>query len=175
MADFEIVQLSATEAQERSPELAEILIDAVHSGASVSFMLPFAEPEAIAFWQKIFPRIASGDILLLVALLGGQAVGTVQLHLVTPPNQDHRADVAKLLVHRRAHRRGMARALMLRLEQEAIQRGRSLLTLDTMTDSAAEQLYLSLGFTRFGVIPDYARWPDGPMGDTSFFFKNLSR
>ncbi len=174
MADFEIVRLSPTEAEARSPELAEILMDAVYGGASVSFMLPFTEPEAIGFWQKIFPRIASDDILLLVALLDGQAVGTVQLHLATPPNQNHRADVAKLLVHRRAHRRGMARALMLRLEQEAMQRGRSLLTLDTMTDSAAEQLYLSLGFTRFGMIPNYACWPDGSLGDTSFFYKILS-
>lgn len=170
---FEIVQLSAAEAEVRSPELAEILVDVVNGGASVSFMLPFGEVEAIAFWQKIFPRVADGDVLLLAAILEGQAVGTVQLHLSTPPNQDHRADVAKLLVHRRARRLGVARALMQRLELEAVQRGRSLLTLDTMTDSPAERLYLSLGFTRIGVIPDYARWPDGPLGNTSFFFKDL--
>lgn len=171
--NYQIVEIDAAEATARLPELSEILVDAVTSGASVSFMMPFTATEAIAYWQTILPAVAQGDKILLVALVEGRAVGTVQLSLTTPPNQSHRADVAKLLVHHQAKRQGIARSLMQRLEKVALSQGRTLLTLDTMTDSIAEGLYLSLGYVLVGKIPNYAYFPDGSLGDTSFLYKHL--
>lgn len=171
--NYQIVEIDAAEATARLPELSEILVDAVTSGASVSFMMPFTATEAIAYWQTILPAVAQGDKILLVALVEGRAVGTVQLSLTTPPNQSHRADVAKLLVHHQAKRQGIARSLMQRLEKVALSQGRTLLTLDTMTDSIAEGLYLSLGYVLVGKIPNYAYFPDGSLGETSFLYKQL--
>lgn len=173
-ASYQIVELGVAEAESRLPELAEILLDAVAGGASVSFMSSFSHSEAVTYWSGIVSQLARGETVLLAALVDDRAVGTVQLHLGTPPNQNHRADVAKLLVHRSARRQGMARALMQHLEAVARQHDRTLLTLDTMTGSGAEQLYLSLGYVLVGVIPDYACFPDGELGDTSFFYKQLS-
>ncbi|HET6519840.1 MAG TPA: GNAT family N-acetyltransferase [Geminicoccaceae bacterium] len=173
MTPPEVVALAAPEAGARLRELAAILVDAVEGGASVSFMLPFRHEEALAYWRGLLPAVAAGRTVLLAALIGGAAVGTVQLGLATPPNQPHRADVAKLLVHRRARRRGVGRALMARVEDEARRRGRTLLTLDTLTGGEAERLYLALGYVRAGVIPGYARLPTGPLGDTSIFYKHL--
>ena len=156
--------------------LAAVLHACVHAGASVSFVLPFSHADAKAFWEsKVFPAVQSGLCRVLVARSAGQIVGTVQLDLATPPNQPHRAEVRKLLVHPDARRRGIARALMLALEREARETRRNLLTLDTVTGGAAEPLYLSLGYVKVGVIPRYAVRPDSPELDaTTIMYKQLA-
>jgi len=169
-----IVRLDVVAAEHRLPELAEILADCVAGGASVNFMQPFPPAAAETWWRGLLPRIASGDIVLLAALHDGRAMGTVQLHLGTPPNQPHRADVAKMLVHRQARQRGLARALMLAAEDEARKAGRWLLTLDTVTGGSASFLYRNLGYRQVGTIPDYALMPDGPLCSTEIFYKRLS-
>ena len=169
----QIIELDSLAAQARLTELAEILVDVVAGGASVSFMSPFSQAEAIEYWQGIIASVEREKTVLLVALLGDRAVGTVQLQLATPPNQPHRADVAKLLVHRSARRQGIARALMQQIEVVAQQHDRTLLTLDTLTNSAAERLYLSIGYVPVGVIPHYAYYPNGVLADTCVFYKQL--
>jgi len=153
-----LIALGPADLDQRLGDLAAILHACVLDGASVGFVLPFAPAEAAAFFRdKVRPRLAAGERLLLAAEIDGRLAATVQLGLDTPANQPHRAEVAKLLVHPRARRRGLARALMGRLEAEARARGRSLLTLDTRTGDMAEPLYLSLGFQPAGVIPGYCR------------------
>jgi len=148
--------------------LAEVLLDAVAGGASVSFMADLTKAQAIAYWRKI---IADSQRVVLVA---GERDGTATLVLETPPNQPHRADLAKMLVHRRARRHGLGRALFDAICDEARRRGRTLLTFDTMAGSAAERLYLSSGCVKVGEIPQYALWPDGTgPGATSIFYKRL--
>lgn len=169
----QILELVSVAAETRINELADILVDAVRSGASVSFMSPFDQDQSLHYWQTRLPAIATGDIVLLGAIWENRLVGTVQLDLVTPPNQHHRANVAKLLVHRDARRRGIGRALMQQIEQVARSHNRHLLVLDTMTGSAAEALYRSLGYMQIGIIPNYAYYPNGTIGDTTFFYKPL--
>lgn len=170
----QIIELDSIAARSRLTELAEILVDVVASGASVSFMSPFSKADAIEFWQGVIASVERGQTILLAALMGDRAVGTVQLQLATPPNQPHRADVAKLLVHPCARRQGIARALMQQIEVVAQQHDRTLLTLDTLTGSVAERLYLSIGYVPVGVIPGYAYYPDGiNLGDTCVFYKQL--
>jgi ribosomal protein S18 acetylase RimI-like enzyme len=154
--------------------LAAILADAVAGGASVSFMAPFGEADARAFWQRLVPLVASGETLLLGGFVDGRLLGTVQLALATPPNQPHRGEIRKLLVHRAARRRGLASALMRAAEAEAARRCRTLLTLDTVAGSPAERLYVALGYAVVGVIPDYALWPDGPFCDAAILYKRLA-
>ena len=138
--------------------LAEVLHAVVHHGAGVSFIVPFPVEDARAFWlEKVVPGVYAGTRRVLVAREAGRIVGTVQFELAWPPNQPHRADVAKLLVHPAARRRGIARALMLALESLARAEGRTLLTLDTWTGGPAEALYRSLGYVVVGVIPRFAR------------------
>jgi len=153
--------LTAEEVTERTAELGGVLLDAVEGGASVSFMAGFTRAEAEAFYAKAAREAAAGRRIVFAAFDGEALVGTVQLLLDTPPNQPHRAEIAKMLVHRSARRRGHARALMLAAEAEARARGRTLLTFDTMAGSAAEKLYLGLGYVRVGEIPRYALYPDG--------------
>lgn len=155
--------------------LGTVLHACVHAGASVSFVLPFSHDDAKAFWRtKVLSAVQSGACLVLVARCAGQILGTVQLDLGTPPNQPHRAEVRKLLVHPDWRRRGIARALMLVLEQEARGAHRHLLTLDTVTGGFAEPLYLSLGYVKVGVIPRYAVRPDSPELDpTTIMYKEL--
>lgn len=137
--------------------LGEVLHACVHAGASVSFVLPFSREEARAFWQEqVLPAVEAGKRRVVLARVAGEIVGTVQLDLATPPNQPHRAEVKKLLVHPEARRRGIARALMQAVEEEARAEGRTLLTLDTVTGGAAERLYRSLGYVAAGGIPGYA-------------------
>lgn len=156
------------------PALSEILADCVCGGASVNFMLPFDTAAAERYWRRELPRVGSGEILLLVARENdGSAVGTVQLHPALRPNQDHRADVAKLLVHGRARGRGVAAALMAAVEQAALELGRPLLVLDTVPGTAADRLYRRLGWQAVGSIPGFARMPDGPLCDTTLFYKWL--
>jgi ribosomal protein S18 acetylase RimI-like enzyme len=138
--------------------LGEILHAVVHDGAGVSFVVPFSLDEGRAFWRDaVLPDLRAGTRRVLLARDDGNIIGTVQLALAVPPNQRHRAEVLKLLVHPRARRRGIARALMIALEPIARAEGRTLLTLDTWTGSAAETLYRSLGYVVVGVIPRYAR------------------
>ena len=138
--------------------LGEVLHAVVHGGAGVSFFVPFSLDEACAFWRdKVLPGVCTRTRRVLVARRDARIVGTVQLDLAVPPNQQHRAEVAKLLVHPAARRRGVARALMMALETIARSEGRTLLTLDTVTGSSAEPLYRSLGYIAAGVIPRYAR------------------
>jgi ribosomal protein S18 acetylase RimI-like enzyme len=138
--------------------LGDILHAVVHDGAGVSFVVPFSLDDGRSFWvEKVLPGVRAGTRRVLVARSGGRILGTVQLDLATPPNQPHRAEVLKLLVHPSARRRGIARALMIALEDVARTAGRSLLTLDTWTGGAAESLYQSLGYVTVGVIPRYAR------------------
>jgi ribosomal protein S18 acetylase RimI-like enzyme len=138
--------------------LGDILHAVVHNGAGVSFIVPFSVDDGRRFWvEKVLPGVRAGTRRVLVARRSGRIVGTVQIDLAMPPNQQHRAEVVKLLVHPSARRRGIARALMLAVETLAQAERRTLLTLDTWTGGHAEDLYVSLGYVRVGVIPRFAR------------------
>ena len=154
-------------------QLADVLVDCVEGGASVSFMLPLSHARAMSFWRGVAAGIATGERALLVAEDALGICGTVQLVLAQPDNQPHRADVAKMLVHRRARRHGLGEALMLAVESLAQESGRTLLVLDTVTGGAAERLYARLGWERVGVIPDYALFPDGGLVATTVFYRRL--
>ncbi|QEL56211.1 GNAT family N-acetyltransferase [Chromobacterium paludis] len=175
MAQREIFALDAEQAEAWLPELAELLHACVHDGASIHFVLPFSVAQAAAFWRdKTLPGVAGGGRVLLAALLDGRLAGSAQLDCDTPPNQPHRAEVCKLLVHPDCRRQGIARALMAELENQARRRGRSLLTLDTASGDKAEPLYLSLGYQEAGRIPGYA-W-DGrgeKLQATTLMYKTL--
>lgn len=155
--------------------LGRLLHDCVQAGASVGFVLPFSREEATTYWRdRVLPAVQSGSTLLWVAHLGARVIGTVQLGLAAFPNQAHRADVAKLLVHPEARRRGIARALMTALEAEAVRRGRTLLTLDTRGGDMAEPLYRSIGYDTAGEIPGYCRHPsDDRLEATTLMYKRL--
>jgi GNAT superfamily N-acetyltransferase len=152
--------------------LTDLLIDCVDGGASVSFMQPLTRERALAFWRRIGEGVASGERVLLVAEDEQGLVGTVQLILDQPDNQPHRADVAKMLVHRRARRRGWGERLMRAAEREAQAVGKTLLVLDTAS-ADAERLYARLGWQRAGVIPGYALLPQGGLCDTTYFYRRL--
>jgi len=155
--------------------LADVLHAVVHTGAGVSFIVPFSIDDARAFWlEKVLPGVRAGTRRVVVARLGERIVGTVQLDIATPPNQQHRAEVAKLLVHPDARRHGIARALMLALETIAWSERRTLLTLDTWAGSTAEHLYRSLGYVAVGVIPRFARGSLTPeLEGTTIMYKEL--
>ena len=153
-------------------QLAELLSDAVESGASVSFMKPFPVAAARDWWKGTLER-ADPRAIVLVARDDLGIAGSVSLHPAWPPNQPHRADITKLLVHRRARRRGVGRALMLEIEARAHAAGFTLLTLDTVRGDPGEQLYANAGWQRVGVIPDYALYPDGRPCDTVVFYKKV--
>ena len=157
---IEIVRLDEVGLLTHLDGMAEVLHACVHDGANVGFILPFDLKQARAFWvEKIAPGLASGKRIVLIAKLDGQVAGTVQLSIDTPPNQPHRADVSKLLVHPKYRQLGIGRALMQQVESYGTNVGRRLLTLDTAT-GIAENLYLSLGYERAGHIPGYAREPN---------------
>jgi GNAT superfamily N-acetyltransferase len=155
--------------------LADVLIDCVEGGASVSFMLPLTRDRAVAFWRRVAQGVAAGERALLVAEDAGGICGTVQLALDVPENQPHRADLAKMLVHRRARRRGLGAALMRAAEAAALDCGRTLLVLDAVTDGDAARLYERLGWQRVGVIPEYALFPQGGLCDTTVYYRHLDR
>ncbi len=152
--------------------LADVLIDCVEGGASVSFMHPLTPSAARAFWSGVAAGVAAGDRALVVAEDETGIIGTVQLLLAQPPNQPHRADLSKLLVHRRARRRGVGAALMETVEETARDCGKTLLVLDTAA-SDAERLYERMGWVRVGTVPDYALLPRGGLCATTFFYKAL--
>ncbi|MBS0562609.1 MAG: GNAT family N-acetyltransferase [Proteobacteria bacterium] len=166
--------MDAAAAASAVPALAEVLRACVLGGASVSFMPPFPIEEARAFWRRMAKQVAMGERILLGAYADGALVGTVTVDLGLPPNQPHHGAVQKLLVHPHGRRRGLARALMRRAEQEALAAGRTLLTLDTARGSAAEALYRDENWTEVGVIPHFAMNPDGSWCDTVIFYKHLA-
>jgi GNAT superfamily N-acetyltransferase len=174
-AAADIVVLDGAISDAALDQLASVLADCVEGGASVSFMSPFSQADGLAFFRKVAGSVAAGDTVLLAARLVGKIVGTVQLGLDTPPNQPHRADIKKLLVHRSARGHGVGAALMARVEQEARARGRWLLVLDTVPGENGYRLYTREGWTRSGIIPDYALFPDGRLCDTAVFWKRLER
>jgi GNAT superfamily N-acetyltransferase len=166
------IVLDAAAAKAAIGELGEVLADCVAGGASVSFMLPYSRADAAKFFETVIAAVAACETVLVAAKLDGRIVGSVQLGLDMPPNQPHRGDIKKLLVHRSARNQGIGAALMVRAEQEAKARGRTLLVLDTAGDEA-ERLYVRRGWQRVGVIPDYAMWPGGGFCDTTFFWKRI--
>jgi GNAT superfamily N-acetyltransferase len=153
--------------------LADLLIDCVEGGASVSFMHPLTRDRAVAFWRRVAEGVAAGARALLVAEDGRGVCGTVQLVLEQPENQPHRADLSKMLVHRRARRQGLGAALMRAAEATARECGKTLLVLDAVTGGDAERLYGRLGWVRVGVIPGYALMPRGEPCSTTVFYRNL--
>lgn len=165
--------LSPTEAEAAVPDLADILIDCVHGGASVGFMAPMSRETAEGFWRGVAAGVASGSRILLVAEVGGQIAGTVQVVFAGSENQPHRADVSKMLVHSRARRQGLGAALLRAAEAEAKRAGRTVLVLDTHAGSAAEHLYAGLGWVRVGVIPKFALMPVEGYCDTMYFYRHL--
>jgi GNAT superfamily N-acetyltransferase len=174
-AKAEIVSLDAPVGETALRQLADVLVDCVAGGASVSFMSPFSHDQAFAFFRKAAASVASGDVVLLAAKLDGRIVGTVQLGLNTPPNQPHRAEIMKLLVHRSARGHGVGAALMARAEEEARRKRRWLLVLDTVPGENGHRLYLRGGWTQTGLVPDYAMFPDGRLCDTAIMWKRLDR
>ncbi|HXP77689.1 MAG TPA: GNAT family N-acetyltransferase [Stellaceae bacterium] len=152
--------------------LALVLIDCVEGGASVGFMHPVTMPKALAFWRRVARDVESGARALLIAEDAAGIVGTVQIVLDQPENQPHRADISKMLVHRRARRRGIGAALMRAAEDAARECRKSLLVLDTASGDA-ERLYARLGWTLVGIIPEYALWPGGGFCSTSVFYRKL--
>lgn len=154
-------------------QLADVLIDCVEGGASVSFMAPLTRDRALAFWRRVAEDTNGGRRALIVAEDAHGVCGTVQLIFDLPENQPHRADLAKMLVHRRARRQGIAAALVRAAEATALACGKTLLVLDTVTGSTADRLYTRLGWVRVGEVPEYALMPDGAPCPTTFFYRKL--
>jgi acetyltransferase len=168
-----IVSLSAEEAEGAIAQLAELLIDAVESGASIGFMPPLREGEALLYWHGVIAAMREGARVLLAAVEDERIAGSVQLALETRANGNHRAEAMKLFVHRRARRRGLAKALMAEVEQTAIRLERTLLVMDTRKGGEAEKMCQSLGYVPYGEVPNYARSSDGRLHTTVFFYRQL--
>ena len=170
---FRIRRLTPSQAHEATNSLAEVLADCVDGGASVGFMAGTTLPEAAAFWRG---QLGAADSRAVLVAEDGEGIfGVVQVVPAWQPNQPHRVDVSKLLVHRRGRRRGAAEALMRAAESAARDMRRPLMVLDTVTDSPADRLYVKLGWTPSGVIPGYALMPDGAPCDATFFYKALGQ
>lgn len=169
-----IDRLSAADLPALSGDLADLVCDAVEDGSSIGFLAPPDRAGIAAWWEGTAPAVAEGEAMLWVAREdGGRIVGTVQLRRGGMPNGRHRAEVAKLIVHRDARGRGLGRALLELAEREAAAAGISLLVLDTQTGSPAERLYRSAGWTEDGTIPDYAADTAGVLRPTTLFHKKL--
>jgi ribosomal protein S18 acetylase RimI-like enzyme len=173
MSGVEILRLEGSALDEHLDGLAAVLADCVAGGASVSYLEPFGHADARAAFEGFAEEAKRGRRIVLAALDADRVVGTVQVVLALPPNQPHRGEIAKLLVHRDARRRGIAERLMDEAEVQAVAAGRTLLVLDTVTGDPAERLYSRLGWTRVGEIPNYALYPDGRPCSTTFFWKEL--
>lgn len=154
-------------------DLIGVLTDCVDGGASVNFMHPMTREKAESFWRRVAESLARGERALIVAEDSDSIVGTAQAVWATPENQPHRADIAKMLVHRRARRSGVGAALLAAAEDAARAAGRTLLVLDTASPEA-ERLYEHGGWQRVGAIPKYALLPDGPFVASVFFYKDIS-
>ena len=170
---IEIRRLSSSAVEEHLDALADVLVDCVAGGASVSYLAPFSHREARTAFRAFGTEVERGSRVVLAAFASRELVGTVQLILALAPNQPHRAEIAKLLVRRSARRQGIGRLLMERAETEARAEGKTLLVLDTAS-GAAERLYERLGWTRVGVIPGYALYPNGRLCDTTILWKSLA-
>ncbi|MBO0698628.1 MAG: GNAT family N-acetyltransferase [Zavarzinella sp.] len=168
-----IERLSGSNAAAFRTGLVALLRDAVADGASVGFLHPVPEPDAIAYWEQVFADADAGRRLLIVARDGDRLLGSVQLSLPRQPNAAHRAEVEKLLVHTGSRRRGLGRALMLATEDAAAALGRHLLVLDTRAGDPAGRLYEQLGYVRAGVIPGYARASSGRLHGTAIYYHDL--
>ncbi|MEX0308039.1 MAG: N-acetyltransferase family protein [Ruegeria sp.] len=157
-------------------DLTDILHRCVHTGASIGFILPFSRDAARSYWQdRVRPGLHTGTLDLFIAYGEGRVQGTVQLIPAAMPNQPHRADVAKLLVHPEARRRGIGRALMAALESRSVELGKTMLVLDTRSTDPSRILYQSMGFQIAGEIPDYCRNPfEDRLEPTTYMFKKLS-
>ena len=172
--DVSVRRIEANEAADCVDALADVLVDCVEGGASVNFMLPLPRERALAFWRGVAEGVARNERVLLVAEdRDGQILGTVQMIPAQPENQTHRADIAKLLVHRKARRRGIAQRLMTAVEDVAREEGKTVLVLDTLTGGDAERLYERAGWQRVGMVPMYALMPDGEFCATTFYYKHL--
>jgi GNAT superfamily N-acetyltransferase len=170
---MDIRRVSADEAAGLAPNLAALLQDAVHSGASVGFLPPLSDDEAMRYWQDVCLALRGPYRRLLIATVDRVVAGAVQLNLESRPNGSHRAEVAKLLVHSAYRRRGIGRALMEAVEAEARAAGRTTLVLDTLEGAPSEQMYYGLGYTKAGIIPAYARVADGSLQATVVMYKLL--
>jgi GNAT superfamily N-acetyltransferase len=165
--------LTAAECDLWNGSLADLLIDAVDSGASVGFLPPLGREEAEGYWRGVAAEVRGGDRVLLAAIDGAGVAGTVQLACESRANGRHRAEACKLFVHRRARRQGLARRLLAALEGAARERGITLLLMDTRKGGEAERLCESLGYTRWGEVPEYARSANGELHTTVFFYRRL--
>ena len=165
--------MSPEQAEAAIGKLAELLMDAVESGASIGFMPPLREREAMDYWHEVIAAVREGSRILLVAVENGGIEGSVQLALEMRANGNHRAEVMKLFVHRRSRGRGLARRLMIEAEATASRLGRTLLVMDTRKGGEAEKLCESLGYIRFGEVPGYARSGNGDLHTTVFFYRQL--
>lgn len=174
MSEITIRTLNVGDTAPALTALCGVLADCVEGGASVGFLSPYTPQDALDYWQGVSDSVAGGGTVLIVAEQDGEIVGTVQLGLAAMPNQPHRADLKKLLVHRKARGLGVSRLLMAAAEREALAHGRDVLVLDTATGSPAEALYERFGWQRVGVIPRYALMPDGSDCATTFFYKSLT-
>ncbi|MBX3389066.1 MAG: GNAT family N-acetyltransferase [Phycisphaeraceae bacterium] len=155
-------------------QLSDVLLDCVEGGASVSFMLPMTREKARAFWQKVAIGVAANERVLLIAEDAHGVCGTVQLILDLPENQPHRADLAKMLVHRRMRRCGLGAALMKAAEAAALECGKTLLVLDAVTGGDAARLYERLGWVKVGDVPNFALFPDGRKCGTTYYYRALA-
>ena len=158
---------------EHVAELADVLLDCVEGGASVGFMSPLDLAKALAFWNEAAAAVGRGERALVIAEDETGIVGVVQLVLALPENQPHRAHLTKMLVLRRARRQGVGRALLVAAESVAVECGRTLVVLDTVSGSDAERLYVTLGWQRVGTIPGYALWPNGDPCDSTVYYREL--
>ena len=174
MADAIQVRVLQTLGEREIRGLSDVLIDCVEGGASVSFMLPMPRAKAEAYWHSVAASMADGERKVLAAEdPEGVMLGTVQVVLDQPENQPHRGDIAKMLVHRRARKQGVGAALLAAAERSALESGKTLLVLDTVTGSDGYRLYQRHGWQRVGEIPNYALWPDGRLCPTTVFYKSL--
>ncbi|MEU6727574.1 GNAT family N-acetyltransferase [Nonomuraea wenchangensis] len=170
---YAIDLLPAEEFDAAIKDLAALLADAVDDGASVGFLSPFGLEEAAAWWRAQAPAVAAGTLQVWVARDASGVAGTIGLALATKPNSRYRGEIIKLMVHRDARGRGLSRALLATAERAALAAGVHLLMLDTETGSTAEHVYLTGGWTRYGIVPGYAASPDGTPAACSFFYKDL--
>ncbi|PRX96717.1 GNAT family N-acetyltransferase [Allonocardiopsis opalescens] len=173
-APHTIVRLSAADFARSVKALADLFAEVVADGASLGFVLPFGQEEAADWWRSRQEAVAAGTLAVWAAHGPGGLAGTIGLARETRPNGRHRAEVVKLMVHPAARGQGLGRALLATAERAAAQDGAALLLLDTETGSPAERLYLGAGWTRYGVVPDYAAEPGGALRDCSFYYKHLA-
>jgi ribosomal protein S18 acetylase RimI-like enzyme len=170
----EIRRVYTEEGRQYQSALAELLLDSVAGGASIGFMASVTKPEAELFFDKVLTAMERDERILLAAFVDSTLLGTVQIVPSMMPNQPHRADISKLMVHRSVRGKGVASMLMRHAEESARAAGKSVLVLDTCTGTDAERLYLRLGWTRAGIVPHYALFPDGSSCDTVIFWKRLT-